>query len=409
MEGMNLQPHLGRFTDNYKPESKMGGYLALAKIIKVHHKMGTADVMIVKTNDALTSGAENEGRFAARIGTSSAHFDRTQMSTSGSVKPVQEGQLVVLAFLDGLKNQPVILISLPDTLDTRNNILPNVYPLVPDNSIEDLREAMKSLDVHPTQFYTRIDGTAGVEVSHPSKSFLKIEGIEPISDSHLGTDHKDLEEKDPNTFNTRSGRTEEASFPVSVLYNHRTSFDDDVTTWTKVFLEDSGLFRITRDNRDEKLTYLELGEEGHYKIRRQLDSPDHGVGDNITELELSSEGDYKIIRKNGNKELTLTITEDGIQLSVSGSTTTTLNITDNNATLSSNGTINLEAPQANIKGDLSITGTVLAKGKVTAQNGFDIQGGLSLSGTTDIQGNVSITGKLLVNGESVVTEPPPEE
>ncbi|MNP18129.1 hypothetical protein D3C76_1105890 [compost metagenome] len=301
-------------------------------------------------------------------------------------------------------------------MDVKYNILTNLYPLVPDESIEDLRESLKSLKVHPTQFYTRIDGVAGMEVVHPSKSFLKVEGIDDITDDHLGTDHANLLEKDPNTFETRSGRTEEASFPVSLLYVHRSSFDDIDTTWTKFLLTKEGLFRITRDNRDGKLTYQEVSELGQYKLRRQLDSTSREQGQNFSEMVLGSDGAYKITRKNGDKEVVLTLTDESIQLHVSGNGLTTLTLTGNNAFLESNGTIILKAPESTVQGNLTVdgnmttTGTTIAMGRVTAQGGATVRGGLNVSGGLNVTGDIAIEGGLtatedmFVNGKKVLLE-----
>ncbi|MMZ43502.1 hypothetical protein D1872_50540 [compost metagenome] len=377
MEGMSMQPHLGRFHNNYHPSDNMGGYLALAKVLEVHHKNGTADVMIVKTNNSLTSASDNEGRFAARIGTVNAHYDKDQFATSGVVEPIQEGQLVVLAFLDGLKSQPIILTSFHNNLDTRNNILTNVYPLEPLKSIEDFNEALKYLRVFPSQLYHKVDGSAGIEISHPSKSFLKVEAADIIDDSHEGFDHDDLSEKDPNTFRTRSGRTEESSLPINLLFVHRSSFEEDFTTWTKFFLANEGLFRITRDNNDDKLLYQEFSEEGAYCIRRQLDTPKHGEGQDYVETRIDTDGTYNIIRKKQGKETKITLNGDVLSI-VRGDGQTTSITLDDNAVISTNGDIKLQA-DTKIEGDLNVTGNLT------------------------VTGNASVGGTITMGGKTVAT------
>src|SRR6185312_3211035 len=125
---INLQPFLGRYRENYKPQNEMGGYLTLAKVIKIHHKNSTVDLQIVKTNDSISSNESNEGRFGARILTASAHFNRETLASSGVIEPMQEGQLVILAFLDGFKNELIVLGSLHDIWEVHNNILTKQYP-----------------------------------------------------------------------------------------------------------------------------------------------------------------------------------------------------------------------------------------------------------------------------------------
>jgi hypothetical protein len=307
------QPHLGRIEDNYKPHENMGGTLAIGKVLKVHHKHGTIDLQIIKSNDVISADPTTEGKFGARLLTSTAHYDGVLMASSGVVEPMQEGQLVLLAFLDGLKNQPVILGSFHQTWETENNVLPDIYPLKPDESLWDKREAVKYLRVHPSQFYQRIDSIGAMEMSHPSKTFLQVDPdlYGEISDAHDSYDHVDLNEKDPFTGGTRSAREEESAFPVKVLFVHRSSYDDDITTWTKFFTDSSGMFRITRDNNDETLSYFQISEQGAFTFRRQLDSTEHDSGTNYSEISLDETGSMKLERVIDGKSSYIGVDESG--------------------------------------------------------------------------------------------------
>ena len=292
-----LQPHLGRVKNNYKPHLDFN-MIAVAKIIKVHHKHGTVDLQLIKSNNVISSDPSNEGKYGARILTTTAHYDPVLMSSSGVVEPIQEGQLVLVAFIDGLKNQPVILGSFHQTWESEQNILPNIYPLNPNNSMWEKREALKYLRVHPSQFYQRVDGIGAMEMSHPSKTFLQIDPdlYGEISDSHKGYDHINLNERDPYTGQSRSARTEESSYPVNVLFIHRSNFDDSMTTWTKFFINSSGMFRLTRDNNDGTLSYLQISENGEMILRRQTDSPNHGEGENYSEMSIGQDGTIAMSR-----------------------------------------------------------------------------------------------------------------
>lgn len=311
---VQLQPHLGKLQEVYKPEEQMGGYLSLAKVITVHQKRNTVDVQIIKSNDIIGSSIQNEGKFGAKVLVSTAHFSNTTNTSSGVIEPIQEGQLVVLAFLDSLKNEPIIIGSFHNTWTPNNNILTNNYPLYPDKTTYDRREANKYLRVFPAQGYYRVDGMGGVEYSLPSKTFIKVdtEYYSSISDKHLSTDHKDLEEKDIfHNYSTKSGRMVETQSPVRMLLVHRTSYDDNTTTWTKGFIDTDGRFRLTRDNRDDNLTYTEMTPEGKYILRRQLDSPIHGEGQKYSQIELDDvTGSITILRKDGVNESMVQIDGD---------------------------------------------------------------------------------------------------
>lgn len=310
---INLQPHLGRVEDNYKPGDNMYGYLALAKIIKVHHKNYSADVMLINTRDVISSDPINEGRLSARMGVSSAHYNEEYATVSGVMEPLQENQLVVVAFLEGMKSRPIILCSFhnPDSPD--KNMLPYMYPLDPNSSAEQYRESLKYLRVFPSQAYHRVDGEGGMEFSHPSRTFLKIDADQygEMTDAHNGFDHQNLEEKDPRLHTTYVGRTEGSRLPVNLLFVHRTSPFDQSTTWTKFFLRDDGMLRFTRDNADGTLTYQELSKDGTYIVRRQVDSDKHMEGSNYTQTSLSPNGEYKITRAKSGKVTEVVIAENG--------------------------------------------------------------------------------------------------
>jgi hypothetical protein len=311
---IRLQPHLGRVKDNYKPHNDMGGVLAVAKVLKVHHKQGTVDLQVIKTNDVISSDTSNEGKFAARVLTTSAHFDNASMSSSGVVEPIQEGQMVLLAFIDGLKANPIVLGSFHQTWSTEQNILPSSYPLDPEEGLWDRREALKYLRVHPSQFYQRIDGIGAMEMSHPSKTFLQIDPDlydEGINDEHGGYDHSKLNEKDPQFGGTRSGRTQESTNPVNVLFVHRSSPEDETTTWTKFFINAQGMFRVTRDNNDNSLSYLQMTETGDIKIRRQIDSPVHEDGNNYSEISLAETGGVSIARTIDGNTSSVSVDDNG--------------------------------------------------------------------------------------------------
>lgn len=343
---INPQPFLGRYSDNYKPHLD-SNQLFLAKVIAVHHKNNTVDLQIVKTNDIISSSENSEGRFGARVATSSAHFNGNSLTSSGVVEPMQEGQLVILAFLYGFKSEPIVLGSFHNIWETTSNVLTDRYPLKPESSLEHLREALKYLRVTPSQLYHKIDGVGAVEFSHPSKTFMVLDPDfdEEVSDSHKSFDHNNLSEIDPVTGEVRSAKTEETLFPVKFMLSHRSSFEDEDTTWTKLFIDRTGEFRLTRDTNDDRLFYINLKENGDFLLRKQMDSSSHGEGKDFTELSINDKGSLDISRVKDNRETKVSIGDNGeIVLRRDDGTVTSITITDTNEVLlnqSSGSTVSL--------------------------------------------------------------------
>ncbi|BAK52966.1 tail fiber protein [Bacillus phage SP-10] len=300
MDEIRLQSSLGGLKEIDRPDMQMSGLITVAKVLKVHHKSGTADVVVVNTKDTFTSSEQNEGKFAARILTEFAGYDAKREKYWGSIAPIAEGSLVLLGFLDNLKNRPVILgqFHRPDETE---NVLPSVYPLREKKAGYNRREALKSLTVYPSMAYKKVDGDSNMEFAHASKSFFAAYNTatdvqEYITDDHGGFDHQNLSEMDRRTGNVLEADQEEAQSPSKFLFVHRSSFDNEETTWTKFFLEASGAFRLTRDNNDGKLTYMEFPEEGGTLIRRQLDTNIREDATDYAELDIDIDGGANLRR-----------------------------------------------------------------------------------------------------------------
>lgn len=379
------QPHLGSVVVNEKPHLKMGGLFQLAKVIKVHYKYYTADVQVIKTKD-LIAGDDHltEGKYSAKILTShaSAFSSGPAIVSSGVIEPIKVGSLVIIGFLEGNKSNPFILGCVHDTDALENNIMVDTYPLKEKGYTDSLKEAEKYLRVFPSQLYTRVDGVGGVEISHPSTTFLKISSDldEEVSDAHSGYDHKDLREKDPYTGVTRSGKREETINPVKLLLAHRSSILDSDNTWLKLFIDKTGMFRLTRDNNDGKLSYFEVSEDGSLHLRRQNDTS-HGFGRGST---ISIEEDRTVrllVDTSETSRSYLEILDSGdISIKRQGSTSTS------EVYLSSDGTLKINNKDIEAEHSISLgNGEMVLKGSnsgsITLRNG----GKIIISANSDLQ------------------------
>lgn len=346
-----LQPHLGRTSTNYKPQDNIPGYLALAKVIKIHHKYNTVDLQIIKTNNLISSSNDMEGKFGARICVSSAHFDSATSCSSGVIEPILEGQIVVLAFLDNKKSEPIVIGSFHNTWETSMSILPNQYPVTNEE------DKYKYLRVYPAQGYHKVDGLGGVEMSLPCTSFFvsNSDVNNVINDDHLGFDHKDLSEKDPATGRTRIGREMESLESNKMLFVHRSRYSDEEVTWTKFFIDRGGEPRITRDNNDGTLSYWEMSRLGGMHFHRQNDSSERGGETQGSYIDVYEDGSINLERKIGDNSSHVKVEKDGaVKISVHGKSTITLNtdgtisLDTNNGILLSSGSSTLSMSQSSI-------------------------------------------------------------
>lgn len=358
IQGVRLQNSLGRVQTFYRDDMNMGGFMALGRVLKVHHKHGTADVQLINSGDQYTSSELQEGKFSAKIMGATAHYDKDRKKAWGTIEPIAVGSIVLVTFLENMKHRPVILgtYQRPDGIE---NINPSAYPIREWVAGWERREALKTLQIYPSQAYKKVDGEGNIEISTVSKSFfvgynsnLSEETIQ-VNDRHQGFDHKDLTEID-----NRIGRPYETDWPelqqpMNFLFVHRTSFfDDSELTWTKFFLENNGKFRITRDTNDEKtLSFIEVGEDGKITIKRQLDSPIHHEADNFTQFELDEKGNFEVVRKQGENHSKITVSDVGdlMMERVSGGKVARFKITeDGTIEIETTSDINLTARNFNL-------------------------------------------------------------
>lgn len=314
---MRFQSNLGEVAKKARTDINMSGYITLGRVIEVHHKHNTADVMIVNTKDTLVGSPLNEGRFSCKILSSNAHYDEDTGLSWGVIEPISKEDLVIVAFLENNKSQPVILKSL-HRLDGTNSIMPKNYP------VYEAKDVLKFLRVFPSQNYFKALGNGDIELTFVGKSFISVG--ENISDSHGSTDFSSLSEKDPRTGKTRqvtgeNGDNTDISAKVFMpdpsvkkfLAVFRDSLDDSATSWLKLFY-DSGMFRATKDNNDGKLSYMELQKNGALRIRRQLDSNGFGQGTDYSEIIVGDSGKISVTRVGSFGKLELSVSNGSFSL-----------------------------------------------------------------------------------------------
>lgn len=301
------QPHIGRGSkSNYKNSEHMFA-LTTAKVVRVHHRSGTADIELIISNDKIVSQPTNEGKFSARVVTECAYYDSVNLAAYGKTRVIRKDEIVIVAFLDGEKNRPIILGSLPDITKSERNLLPEKYPLNLQDE-DDLREAWKDLTVYPNNSFKTIDGLGGIEWGHPNHSFLKIDhdfGTDGIADENLDDVFRyvDLNTKDPLTGLPREYKQMEAShLPSSILFAHESNFDENYSSWTKFYLSNTGDFRITKGYAKEPgINKMEMTKD-HIKIVRSLDStkPSDDGKDNL-KIEIDKKGNFSATKTKGGK------------------------------------------------------------------------------------------------------------
>lgn len=337
MEGQRFQSQLGDVKVKSRKDYNMGGMLMEGIVIKVHHKWHTADVMIVDTGDIIAGSEETEGKYSCRIMERSGGFDETMGVSFGDNTPIQEGSRVVIGFLRNNKAQPIIFGCLPP-LQEEQNISPTEYPVKGEN------KTYEQISVSRNQDYEYKNGSGEFEKVSHNKNFFVGKNVE-LSDERDGFDFKDLHMTDKMTGETPSSPKNKFA-PMSFLAVVRDAFDDATSKLFKFFVSSTNAaLRITRDVKDNKLTFMEMSQNG-VRFKQQLDSYKHDEGSNFSEIRVSTDGNIIIQRIAGGSSTGIVIADGNIQISTTGS----CNISSHgNVEVASGGTVNLKSKCINLK------------------------------------------------------------
>lgn len=322
------------------------GNLAIGEVMKLYPKRYTADVRIGQTSDMLRGSAETEGRFACRIGVSSAGFSSEYQMPYGEIRPLHVGDLVLVGFLKNNEGTPVILKVLHDISESEEmanyrNILPNTYD--PERDTEDITDY---LNITPIQDYRKVDKFGNFEISSHTKSFIVSNETDfdeelfdyedltvkfPVDKSVVSTQaHVDTQYELPAIAAIESGREDKLatvhvnelnSKPKKYLAVFRDNFFDTVTNWLR-FVINAGKtsFKMLQAKRiaastsvdtdtsvassssdtgvtssiqgDGAMTVLDLEETGTLRIRRHLDTYKYKDADSkhFTDIQLNKDG-----------------------------------------------------------------------------------------------------------------------
>lgn len=320
MEQPVLQSSLGAVTNNSNSLDRTwnNGTLAMCKVLKVHHKRYTADVIIMGTSNVIRSSNDNEGKHSCRIGVGNAGFDKTFQKAYGQVVPVQEGSIVLVAFMNNKREKPVILRVLHDIGEevgesNDENILSTVFTNTTKLSEIDTR---RYINILRTQDFVTIDGLGNFEVSSHTKAFLVGKYTEEIDPENYGYEELSIKDKNKNTVSLPASESK----PMKMVAAFQDSYDSGSCNWIRFIVEAAKtIFKVAKQQRsDNKLSMFEIQEDGAIRLRRQQDSVVFDDGTDFTDVIIKDDGEIYIERmqenNRGSRKTTISIKPDDITL-----------------------------------------------------------------------------------------------
>lgn len=277
--------------------------LSLARVIKVNYKYNTVDVISTLHKNTTSKNPTDNGRFSARLPV--ALGGRTpEGKPYGSTTLVTVGTLVLVGFLEGNKDTPIVLNVYGDA-DNQSQLTRTSLTSADESDEEVQRELWQLFTLYPSMTYRNIDGNGNTEMTFSGKSFMYITDTDPDNDyvQDDGFDYQDL----PSS-RYANGELIEPKSPNSptLLYVHQGVYDGHRVTF---FIKADGTLRVGSRHLDGKgITFQEMRTDGTYSIVQQKDSTDPEMeSKEFSKMEISKEGEVVLqsvdqkfeIRKDG--------------------------------------------------------------------------------------------------------------
>lgn len=301
---MRFQAQLGSEVKRMYKEGESVIRLSLARVTKVNYKYNTVEVMTTLHKNSTSKNPSDNGRYSARLPV--MFGGRTpEGKVYGSNTIVTVGSLVLIGFLEGNKDHPIVLNIYGDA--DNQSMLTRTTMTGGDESDEAVqRELWQLFTLYPSMTYQNIDGRGNKEVTFSGKSFMYITDTDPgneyVQDGAF--DYADL----PSS-RYANGELIEPTSPNSptVLYVHQGIYDNHRVTF---FLKSDGTLRVGSRHRNGKgITYQEMKTDGSFSIVQKQDTTDpEEISKKFSKFEISETGDVTI----QSPDHKLTITKDGV-------------------------------------------------------------------------------------------------
>lgn len=300
-----MQSALGKSREEGRKDLDMGGILMMGEVIKVYPKYHTADVKLVnRTYGTLMGSSSTYGKLSCKILESFAGYDNELGVAFGKVTPIQKGCTVIVGFVGNKKAQPVILGCVHNPEILKNNLID--YPENDSESAQNLQHYQ--LFMNRLQDYFYVNESGEFELAHHSKSFIKFSGEEFDDTRSTGFSNIDLSIRNKKT-GAVIHNSERNFKPFSLLAVLRDKFDDVKSTFLRLLISGTKV-RLSRDTEDN-LVFIELDENGTFRIKQQYDTPERDESENYTEFKLDFDGkSVELIHNSGKEVVKLLIGQD---------------------------------------------------------------------------------------------------
>ena len=253
-------------SDDFKTDS-----IILAEIIKVNYQEHTVQLKPLTSNVNGSSGGTFSAPYPKKF------MGRTPEGVLFGQSPIMiTGTIVLVGFVGGNMNTPIIISSYGSTVDNKRI---TSIPIESGNFRQEDTFKYGSVisSIYPSLNYSFSDGDGSIIHSFNGKSFLSITSIEderPLAtDFDTGTEYEDLY---PSKYNDGTIIEPRQQIAPNILFKHQgtmTRNDEPDYHKTLFYIDEDGTVRMSvLDTALNKRTYSEMTRDGGTKTRYQNDS-----------------------------------------------------------------------------------------------------------------------------------------
>jgi hypothetical protein len=261
LNSMRFQSQLGKEMERRYKEGQNIVKLSMARVVKVNYRYNTVDVVTTLHKNSTVKNPVDHGKFSARLPVS---FGGTTPDGKvyGSNTLVTVGSLVLIGFMEGSKDHPIVLNIYGET-NNQSQLTRTTFASA-DESDEDIqRELWQLFTLYPSMTFKNIDGNGNQEITFSGKSFMYITDTDPEND-YVNDAEFDYDLLPSSRY--ANGELIEPKSPKSptLLYVHQGVYDKHRVTF---FIKSDGTVRLgSRHTEGVGVTFMEMTTDGAFQI-----------------------------------------------------------------------------------------------------------------------------------------------
>lgn len=258
-------------TDDYS-------YIVLARVTKVYYKLGRLDFTLVGENTNVVTDGGGDGQGSAPIPVDFFGY-QANGKPYGHYRPVQIGDLITLAFLNGHRSSPIVLGVYPNNSQAYEVLSPSLYSTGDDRNSSVANTALSDQKVYPSGQIAYRSGKGDIFESLNGHSFLAISDHDSLPLDQIWATYNNISNF---TFDgERQDPQKDKAGSWTLIHEDNPEADDSDNHITRFYVSDKGAFQIAQMSADYTGDSLVLNgsKDKGFTVTKYYQHPNKDAGD----------------------------------------------------------------------------------------------------------------------------------